>query len=667
MRNFFYGRLAASNLRNHQQFTLPYLLAGICNVCLFYMMGAIADNPQLEAATKESAMVSIMHFGTAVIGIMAVILLFYADSFLMKRRKKELGLYNILGMAKHHVGHMLFWETVYAWLISVTAGILAGILFSKLLFMAITKAMQLNLAMKYYISLPYIGLSLVIFAGIYLASFLFHLVQLKLNNPVELLRGGKVGEREPKTHWLLVILGLIALGTGYYISITTTSPLQAINIFFLAVVLVIVGTYFLMIAGTVALLKFLRKRPNYYYQTNHFTAVSGLLYRMKQNAVGMASIAILATAVLVTVSSTASLYIGQADMLKQHFPRNIHYEQNCDVAANWNSTAEEALEYARQKGYSPKNAAFYTCASCNAIEKGNVFRIDQDLFDSYNDAGFCDLQLLPAREYERLTGRSAHLAENQILLYSSRGIQKEQVQLLNRTWRVVENLEELSVPGMTEHVYPLYCMVVPDSEDLYALTALQEETTGFSFSGVKMSLWFDLDGGSQAQKDCVNLLNEWIQARQPDQGDKSSSGYQISCRAEMEEANKSSFGAFFFLGLFLGTVFLLATVLIIYYKQISEGFDDRDRYIIMQHVGMSHKEVRRSIHSQVLIIFFLPLLTAGCHIAAAFPLIQRLLRLFYLYNTGLIVACTVGVYVIFAILYFIVYQLTSRVYYKLVS
>lgn len=664
MNKGFYEHLAASNIKKNHQFTIPYLLTGICTIAMYYMIGALAENPNLAKATDSSSIYTIMSFGTVVVGIFSVVMLFYSDTFLMKRRKKELGLYNILGMEKRHIGIMLFFETLYSWLIACILGILIGILFSKLFFMLLVYIVGLTVKMNFFISTLYIARTFLLFGAIYLASFFIHLVQLKINNPIELLHSSNVGEREPKTKKFMALIGFICLVIGYFIAITTTSPLRAIGNFLVAVILVIIATYLLFTAGSIAVLKLLRKNKNYYYKTNHFTAVSGLMYRMKQNAMGLASICILSTMVLVMVSTTVCLYSGADSMIKDNFPRNTYFTLQEDMTAkSWDINGKKFFDEIHKLGIQTENEVYYPLLYVPALLESNHFNTDTEDFSGQED-NYYALKIIPLSGYEMAGGTHVDLKDDEVLMMQPKGCNLSIFTLFKETFKVKGGAESTTMNYKTKDTFSddTFIMIVKDEKVLNKL--YDERNKEYQMTDTTYTHYFDIVGDRDAQIEGAEKIQDWLSNNASGDG---SYGYSYNNKASEVAMYQEQFGTFLFLGLFLGMLFLAGTVLIIYYKQVSEGYDDHDKFQIMQKVGMSLKEVKKSIQSQILLVFFLPLVTAVVHICFAFPLIRRLLEIFDMTNVKLFLTCTAISVGVFSVIYALVYVMTARVYYKLVT
>ena len=569
----FYPRLAARSLRLNGKFYLPYLLSGIVSAAMLYDILFLNMNQGIYRLRGANAVQALLGFGAMVVAVFSFALVCYTNSFLMKRRQQELGLYNILGMEKRHMARLLFWETAYAYLICVLGGLLLGILLSKLFLLLLCAVMRVDVAFGFEVPGEAVSYTVVGFGAIFLLNYLLNLLRLGRVKPIELLKGGESGEREPKTKWLLALLGVVTMGAGYFLSLTVSDPLNALLFFFLAVILVIVGTYALFTAGSIALLKALRRNKRYYYQTRHFTAVSGMLHRMKRNAAGLATICILSTMVLVTVSTTLCLYMGVNNILDRMYCRDVQTYVNYGVPEDL-----------------PKVKALYE-------KKAAELGITMEDF-----AALCFYA--PATEYaNNRTDINPYLPQ-------------------------ADGADPVGDPSDGPMRVYVGCNL-PEDEDASLFSAAVEVASR------------DLD-----------LSSTWC--------------FTDDCRTGRADF-WSSLGGFFFIGLFLGALFLMAAVLIVYYKQISEGYEDARSFQIMQQVGMTQGEVKATIQSQIMSVFFLPLLVAACHTAGAFPMTKKILLLFGLSNTELFVLCSAATLVVFALVYYLIYRLTAREYYRIVK
>lgn len=663
MGKLFFPKMAAGNLVRNRRFEFPYLLTGLITVAMFYNMTFLTFHEELKNMPGGATIPTIMNLGTMVVGLFAVIFLLYTNTFLMKRRHKEIGLYNILGMSKRHIAVVMLWETVYTCLITVVGGLLLGILLSKLMLLLLYKILFFSVSFGFMVSWKSVGITAVLFVAIYLVALLLNLLHVHLSKPVELLKGGSVGEKEPKTKVLLAILGVVTLGAGYYIAITTESPLEALMLFFLAVILVIIGTYCLFTAGSIAFLKAMKKRKNYYYQAKHFIGISGMLYRMKQNAVGLANICILSTMVLVMISTCVCLYIGTGDALNSMYPHDIIYSQSWQDSGNRSKEEvrvqiQEALDKAGMEPTHVQEVDQLTTVN-SMPEEATLGGVDPN-------AGVMDLSntvttlVVTAEGYRQMTGNTLNLAPGEAAIYTTESQGEwEQISFLGLSFSIKTWLPEapaITVEGYSERYIFL---VVADDAAMEAVYQQQMLDGGGLASNIYWEYSLDFDGVSK--EEMLQLYQTLRSSVLSDTGDNT-----LSCRDAQEVDFYSLYGSLLFLGLFLGALFLMATVLIIYYKQISEGYEDKERFAIMEKVGMSQQQVRTAIRSQVRMVFFLPLLGAIIHLAASFKMISKLMAALGLQNIPLFALCCAGTVAAFAVGYFIIYHLTARTYYKIV-
>ena len=655
--------MAAGNLVRNRRFVFPYLLTGLITVAMFYNMTFLAFHKEINNMPGGATIPTIMSLGTGVVGIFAVIFLLYTNTFLMKRRQKEIGLYNILGMSKGHIALVMLWETFYTCLITIAGGLLLGILLSKLILLLLYKVLFFTVSFGFTVNWQSVGTTALLFAAINLAALLINLLHVRLSKPVELLKGGSVGEKEPKTKLLLVLLGLVTLGAGYFIALTTEAPLQALMLFFLAVILVIVGTYCLFTAGSIAFLKAMKRRKDYYYQPKHFIGVSGMLYRMKQNAVGLANICILSTMVLVMISTCVCLYIGTGDALNAMYPHDIIYSQSWQDSGNRSKEEvrvqiQEALDKAGMEPTHVQEVDQLTTVN-SMPEEATLGGVDPN-------AGVMDLSntvttlVVTAEGYRQMTGNTLNLAPGEAAIYTTESQGEwEQISFLGLSFSIKTWLPEapaITVEGYSERYIFL---VVADDAAMEAVYQQQMLDGGGLASNIYWEYSLDFDGVSK--EEMLQLYQTLRSSVLSDTGDNT-----LSCRDAQEVDFYSLYGSFLFLGLFLGALFLMATVLIIYYKQISEGYEDKERFAIMEKVGMSQQQVRTAIRSQVRMVFFLPLLGAIIHLAASFKMISKLMAALGLQNIPLFALCCAGTVAAFAVGYFIIYHLTARTYYKIV-
>ena len=656
-----YCRLAVTNLKNNKQFYIPYLLMGILSVMMFYCMRAMQGSQALGEMRGGAEVALILLLGLVVVGICACIFLFYTNSFVMKRRKKELGIYNILGMEKKHIAKVMVWESSLLYVISVGGGLLFGILFNKLLTMFLYKLVGFSESIPFYISWSGCLQTLVFFAVMYLLILVYNCLQVKLANPIALLHSANAGEKEPKSKWLLGILGAACMVGGYWLALTIQSAVEAITFFFVAVVLVIIGTYALFSVISILVLKALKKNKKYYYQTRHFTSVSGMIYRMKQNATGLANICILSTMVLVMVSTTVCLYAGVDDAV------NARQETELDVQFN----LEGILEDAQRRELSDKMTKLITdenreismqkdymeCYWFTHTKGESVEAIDDENRGSFKDVSM--LQVMTEEDYETYSGQQIESVEpGKVIVAALPAWKSDNIKIFGKEYEVQSKPQypDRGESGMLYGDGGYMFVIVPDKEAIGEIRKLGQAEVKNVSERLQYHVLADIDGDSEQKKACANVVS------------KGCDGEDMICfsKTSYRESQMEMSGGFLFLGLFFGTLFLMITVLIIYYKQISEGYEDRERFHIMTKVGMSRKEVKASINSQVCTVFFLPIVVAVIHLFGAFPMLELMLSAFNLYNEKLFLICLFGTVVVFATIYFVVYKLTSKSYYKIV-
>lgn len=642
MNNFIYEKLAVTNLKNNRKTYVPYIFTGVLTVMMFYIIDALSRGKGITQDTLKIC----LQYATGVIVVFAVIFLFYTNSFLIKRRKKEIGVYNILGMGKRHIARMMAVETILTAGISILGGLVFGIIFGKLMYLLLLKILHNSVDMQFSVNGTAIVQTVILFAGIFLLTYLYNILQIQLVNPVGLLHGGNQGEKEPKSRWLLVIVGVAALGNGYWSALTTEAPLEALLKFFVAVVCVIIGTYALFIAGSIVVLKILRKNKAYYYNPKHFTSVSGMIYRMKQNGAGLANICVLSTMVLVMVSTTVSLYAGMEDILDSRFPRDVSIVCN-EADTNKEETLQRLIkEQCEKAGVKITDRVRYRYGSMNAVLKGNnLEKVEQ----YYPDNHFYYVEMITQEEYNRIEKKNVSLKEQEILTYTTNGkCGKKQINIAGQNYQVKKELSEMtSQPKSTAEMYNTLYIVFANAEQI-------ERIEPFSYADK-----FNLKGDDGKQKEALEQIQNEFYEKIPDG--------MMESRMLSRSSFYELYGGLFFIGIYLGSMFIMATVLIIYYKQISEGYDDRERYQIMQKVGMSKKEVKRSIRSQVLSVFFLPLVVAVIHVAVAFKVMTKILGVLNLTNVSLFAVCTIITIAVFAVFYIIVYSITAKEYYRIVN
>ena len=659
MRKLFYARLALDNIRKNARTYIPYILSCVLTVAMTYILYMLPEDPGLTGTRGEITIRSTLVLGSFVVTIFAVIFLFYTSSFLTKRRRKEFGLLNVLGMEKKHLAKMMFFETLFVGLFSAVVGLALGVALSKLVLLFLLKLLDFDVAFGLTFSLKAALITLFIFAAIFLLILLNNIRLVHFASPVELLRGDKVGEREPKAKWLLVLIGVLTLGAGYLMAVTIQNPLEALMFFFVAVVLVIIGTYCLFTAGSIAVLKLLKRNRHYYYQPEHFISVSGMMYRMKQNAVGLGNICILSTMVLVMLSATSTMFIGTESSLMGRYPREIAVQDwDLERRDDVNAVIDDWLS---DNGWTAENRIDYVKEEFSGLLRDG--RMIFDYTEDFDSGELVTLSCVSLEDFNRLTGRNDVLEPGQIYLFPYDG---DSIELLGLEFETLDPGDVDLMATFTGSYYGLYgdiiTLVTPDMATLEELDRRQQEIYDSAASSIIHQVAFDIAEPVDfenifRQDDLLSRLSE----------DAGVEGVRVYVREQERDYIYSMNGGLFFLGVFLGLLFIMATVLIMYYKQLSEGYDDKRNFSIMRKVGLEKAEIRRSVRSQVLIMFYLPLITACVHIAFAFPFIMRLLPLVGINDVGLFALCTLVSVVAFALIYAACYALTARTYYRIVG
>lgn len=662
----FYAKLAFTNIRKNGKFYYPYLLTCIFTIAMYYIMLFISYNPGLEKMRGAVMLKEVMGFGSYVVAMISFIFLVYANSFLMKRRKKEFGLYNILGLEKRHIGKIMFFENVYVVIGTLAAGIVSGIIFSRLILMVMSRLLRFDVRIGFNISTRGIIRSIVLFVVIFAIILIGNLNSVRKTNPIELLHTAAAGEREPKTKVLMTLIGIGTLLAGYGIALKVESALTALTLFFFAVILVVIGTYCLFISGSITFLKLLKRNKKYYYKINHFTSVSGMIYRMKKNAAGLASICILSTMVLVVISTTVSLYVGGEDSLKTSYPYDLSISKvsnqeslNTRQAENeqvlnkfLGDISENEMEISKLQVYEDyyvltrKKEAGYEYLSTN--------------FSTVSSLSDCVLfEMIYAQDYEKMTGIKCDLAENEVLVYGKDFKKGEMIRLGNMEFRVADTIKGFPVRDeQSEGLVTVCYMVLPDKGVMDNIYLEVIEKCGDKGGAICYNINANLKGTDEEKLEFY------------DNNIKDNAEYEnlsVDCQQKSRESFYMMNGSLLCLGAFLGLLFIIITILIIYYKQITEGYEDRQRFEIMQKVGMSEAEVRQSIKSQILTVFILPIIVAACHVLGAFNMIKKILLLLNLYNVKLFIICTICTFLVFVLIYMTVYLLTAKIYYRIIK
>ena len=658
MRKFFYGRLAADNLKKNRQTYLPYLISCSVTCAMLYTICSLSKNEGLKNLSRGAESTTmVLQFGTYIAMFFAAIFLFYTNSFLMKHRRKEFGLYQLLGMEKRHLARVLFAETVYTACITTVCGFLLGIVLDKLMYLLLLRITgfmsDAKVPFGFEINTAAI-LTVAAFFGIVFILILLNAVRIvRFTKPISMLNEANAGEREPKTKVIMAILGVLLVGAGYVMSLCAKNTSLILKFMLPAVLSVIVGTYFLVIAGSIALLKLLKKNKSYYYKTRHFTSISGMIYRMKQNAVGLSSICILSTMVLVMISSTTCMVLGAKKMMKELYPREIQARGMVTEDHDRLAFIDNINRYLETFGLHAENPLTYEQVSAGAVFSDGNFN-ECDYSNPHQRELSKSLTVICNSHYKEITGNAVSLAPDEILLSSTENLPtlRRQTSLFGVKFKIKQLIDPVSGFNNT---FPGYVAVV---SDLDALKRLEVDGHRYIFYyylfDIPAERELEIFGDMETRYGKTEVLHDL-------------DVMILDMRTEEYTMYMSVFGAFFFIALFLGLLFTVQMVLMIYYKQISEGHDDRQRYIIMQNVGMSRNEIRQSIRSQILTVFFLPLVTAAVHTAFCIPIITTVLYEMELSNSRLIYLILGCTFIAFSILYAVIYAATAKIYYRIVS
>lgn len=676
-----YPKLAWQGIRKNAETYLPYLLMGILMVGVSYIMNYLTRPALMGALSMGGTTLMVLQMGKIVISVFSVIFLYYCNSFLIRRRMKEFGLYNILGMGKGNIARVMLWETLLTALLVFAGGLLLGLSLSRLVEMALINLLHADYTVPMELFYPDdVTWVLLLFGGIYVLILLANLLRMRLSNPVALLKSENTGEKPPKANWFFGLIGLLILLSAYYVAAVSQSPLEALIFFFIAVLMVIVATYLLLVSGSVTLCRMLRRNKRYYYQTRHFISVSAMAYRMKRNGAGMATICILCTMVLVILTSTVCLYGGTDSMVDAICPQDVNLTiglEARDGEENWkrlDAMQQMALDVTEEMGLTPENITSQRALVATGKVQNGDYGIITDA-DSLN-ANVLELTVYPLSVYEQATGETVTLADRELLYASFKTNEAFSSMSFygSAPYRMIHAEKELPKRLLSADYRSAWGCLVVFTNDAEAfrreITALVGEKSGKAMMMDRLALHFDLDSeaDTDTQEKLVKALRSrsWEAMKSTGKEFYGMSSLNVDTRALCRRDYLSFFGGLFFLGMVLGPLFSIAAVLIMYYKQICEGYEDAERFAVMRKVGLTDAEIRRSVNSQVLTVFFAPLLMAGLHMLFAMPMIRLILGAFGLHNDSLFYGIGIGCYVVFAVIYALMYLLTSRRYYRIV-
>ena len=671
----FYFKIAKTNIKNNRKIYFPYILTSICMVMIMYVVSFLANDPMIAKKFAGGATLQgLLKLGVYIIMIFSALFLFYTNSFITKRRKREFGLMSVLGMGKKNISLVMLWENIIVDFTSIAVGLVLGLLLSKLaqgvLFNILGEsAAPLDFSVNFTDMLMTVLVFIVIFAVIFFDS----IRQITFTNTIDLLHSSNKGEKEPKANYIMAVIGVVFLGVGYALSQLVQQAYSAISLFFVAVIFVIVGTYALFIAGSVALAKVLKKNKAYYYKPSHFVSVSGMTYRMKRNGAGLASICILSTMVLVMLSTTVCMFAGVEKTSQLRYPMDVTtmiglsdgLEEECAVfeaemhrkADNLGVKIEHEVKYNTWNAYvEDKNTGVFRTGE--ASSEVNPVQLNFFSIDAYNDTN--------------LTGEKISLGDGEALIltydyeYSFDTFEINDVKLsvkevkpTNGNFTFLATLFSNSIPQIlvftNDSAAELYRQVknVSEGEKCYV-----NRYIGWDVS--------DCDDETLDQL-CSDIRQIWLDGNTAENTDWTLSTVYTDTYVNDFNYQVATYGGLFFLAIILGLVFISGTVLIMYYKQVTEGYEDAERYEIMKKVGMTEREIKKSINSQILTVFFAPLIAAGVHIAFAYNMIKLILRVMVAAAGSAFFYTTLICYAVFAVFYIAVYLITSKAYYRTIS
>ncbi len=675
MRGMFFPRLAFTGIKKNSKLYVPYIISCIGCVAINYIIDFLSNSPAVKSVSAGSSLSVILSMGKFVVAAFSLIFLFYTNSFIIRRRYREFGLYNILGMDKSGISRIILCEALAVCVISLSAGLFFGIILSKLAEITLLYIVRSETSFTFSVSLASVKFTLIIFAIIFLLLLFKSLIQVRKTDAIELMKNERTGEKAPKANWVVAVIGAVILIAAYLIALLTKSPLDAVSSFLVAVIMVIIATYMLFISGSVALCRVLQKNKKYYYKKNHFVSVSSMTYRMKRNGAGLASICILSTMVLVMIASSASLYFGADDAIKGRFKDEnqisayLHDIGNMDDA-HFSAMRENYDRIFKEEKVTPKKVSEYRFSRIVGLIEKDEINPDSSrvvngiiVYDNLRDVYFINQS-----DYNRVMNKSLNLNKGEAMVYPLRcSYDEDKLKMDSVELKIVGKLDEMfSLDSENVGIIPSLIFVISDFSDIEALDSLKD------FNGDRMLdlvfyFGYDIDGDTEKITDVFKKQRDGLLSVDFLKNSHGGYSYSSDCLYLQREDFYMTYGGLFFIGILLSIVFIFAMAMIIYYKQISEGYEDCARFNIMRNVGMTKKDITKSINSQTLTVFFAPLITSGIHLCFAFPPIWKLLMLFHINNLRFVIIVTVCVFLLFGLFYTALYKVTSNAYYSIVS
>ena len=659
--NLFYSKFALNNLVKNKRFILPYILSTIFTIASFYILTSLSLGKNLDKLPQGiSATKQVLGFGVIVIAIFSAIFLFYTYSFLIKRRVREFGLYSVLGMTKKQIARILILETIFIAVITLVFGLAFGLLFDKLMLLVLLKLFTAGVSFGFVITPIAVFLTILLFGGIFFLLLIYTVIKISRLKIVALLKEENNGEREPKARFILAILGLGLTGYGYYLAQTIQNPIKAITMFFVAVLAVIFGTYLIFMAVSITVLKLMKNNKTFYYKPRNFISVSGLLYRMKRNAVGLANICILSTMVLVTMGTTSALYAGSEDAYNTRFPRDIIINGYRSTEGKLAEIEKNVKKATQDAGVETKDLVSYNMLNVVGRLNGTEINYESEFTGSFDKIK--TIVVLELKDYNKVSKEQKTLNAGETLLFIDKKGKYEanEIAVQGVNLKIKEKLTEF--PGAlgtaAANIMDTYYVVVKDNADVKKIESALKKKLNISDGEGEIFNYVGFNISDKSKE--AKVIENFKQLEKE-------GNINIEGKAENETNFKGFYASFLFIGVFISMIFVVSQVVIMYYKQISEGYEDKGKFGIMRKVGLTDKQIKQSIRSQVLMIFFAPLAVATLHTVVAYPFIEKILKLFLATDNNVFLIALAVTIAVFAVFYLIVYLITSRIYYRIIK
>ena len=659
--NLFYSKFALNNLVKNKRFILPYIFSAIFTIASFYILTSLSLGSNLDKLPQGiSATKQVLSLGVIVIAIFSAIFLFYTYSFLIKRRVREFGLYSVLGMTKKQIARILILETIFIGVLTLVFGLAFGLLFDKLMLLVLLKLFTAGVSFGFVITPIAVFLTILLFGGIFFLLLIYTVIKISRLKIVALLKEENNGEREPKARFILAILGLGLTGYGYYLAQTIQNPIKAITMFFVAVLAVIFGTYLIFMAVSITVLKLMKNNKTFYYKPKNFISVSGLLYRMKRNAVGLANICILSTMVLVTMGTTSALYAGSEEAYNTRFPRDIIVNGYRSTEGKLTEIEKNVKKATQDAGVEAKDLVSYNML--NVVGRLNGTEISYETRNVGSLDKLRTVVVIELKDYNKVSKEQKTLNTGETLLFIDKKGKYEanEITVQGVNLKIKEKLTDF--PGAlgtaAANIFDTYYVVVKDNTDVKKIeSALKKKLNMSDEEGeVYNYVGFNISDKTKEAKVIENFKQL-----------EKEGNINIEGKAENETNFKGFYASFLFIGVFISMIFVVSQVVIMYYKQISEGYEDKGKFGIMRKVGLTDRQIKQSIRSQVLMIFFSPLAIATLHTVVAYPFIEKILKLFLATDNNVFLIALAVTIAVFGVFYLIVYLITSRIYYRIIK